>query len=340
MLAYTVKQFIYSLTVLVVLIAVLFWLYKQPQIKDKVDAVYADFQKYMEKYAVRPPEPKVMPVQEIEKKEAVQVVDEKETKQAPEIIVKQSSPAQTISLGFDAENRIVAAYIGTNIVTLDYENSSLRKISATKQIEFTYGERGLLTNITTPRWTINLNYDRYDRLNVYAAPDDKIRFDWDINDQLTGFKTDQGVPTTFTYYDNKKIKSFRKQSRETVVRYDDKNRIKSMQTDDDFMLIHYWKDNLMSSLSGSKYGLKETVNYGPTEIKLVSNTDEQVFSSGTDETRAAAFNLYLTCKKIKHLPVVFDPLAWAVYSDYFKKGIVEYLVNNFVCNAIYGTEFD
>ena len=339
MLAYTIKQFIYSLTVLVVLIAVLFWLYKQPQIKDKVDAVYADFQKYMEKYAVKPPEPKKMPVQEIEKKEVMQVVEKKEEKPAPAIIVKQSSPTQTISLGFDAENKIIAVYIGTNIVTLDHENSSLKKISAAKPIEFTYGEKGLLTNITTPRWTINLHYDRYDRLNVYTTPNDKIRFDWDINDQLTGFKTDQGVPTTFAYNEDKKIRSFKK-TVETIVRYDDKNRIRSLQSDDDFMLINYWKDDLMSSLSGSKYGLKETVNYGPTEIKLVSNTDEQVFSGGTEEARITAFNLFLACKKIKYIPVVFDSRSWTIYSDYFKKGIVDYLVNNFVCNAVYGTEFE
>ncbi|MBI4016419.1 MAG: hypothetical protein HY363_01875 [Candidatus Aenigmarchaeota archaeon] len=340
MLAYTIKQFIYSLTVLVILVAVLFWLYKQPEIKEKADAIYANFQKYMEKYAVKPPSPPQFPEikKEVQKEEII-VQKKEEEKLLPEIIVKQTSQAQTSSLKFDAEKKLIAVHKGTETIKFEYENASLKKISAVKPIEFTYSEKNLLTNITTPRWTVNLHYDRYDRLNVYATRDDQIRFDWDINDQLTGFKTDQGIPTTFTYYENKKIKSFKK-TVETIVRYDDKNRIKGLQSDDDFMIINYWKDNLLSSLSGSKYGLKETVNYGPTEIKLVSNTEQVVFSEGTEETRIAAFNLFLVCKKIKYIPVVFDPRSWSIYSDYFKKGIVDYLVNNFVCNAVYETEFD
>ena len=342
MLSYGIKQFVYSLTVFVVLAAILFSVYKQPIVQEKADAFFAEFRLYMERFAVKPP---AVP-DAFRKQQEVPLVLQQKSKVSsePEVRVAQTvtliTPEQTYIFGFD-EDEMLVQVLNEDIPVLFYPGGERYKriVKKNKPIDFWYGERSLLTNITTPKWQLSFHYDKYDRVSVLVAPDKKVRMDWDIKDQLLSVQINQGLPTTFTYNDKKQVTSFKKTARETSVRYDEKGRTRGFDSDDDHLVIHYWRDNLMSSFSGSKYGLKETINYGPTEIKLVSDSDHASVTEGTETARIKVFNFFLTCKKIKHVPVIFDPTAWVIYQNYFKTDSVDYFVNNVLCNTVFETEF-
>ncbi len=342
MLKYALHQFLYSLTVLVIIIAAGLWLYKQPVIQEKVNAFITDMHAYMERFAVKPPE---VPESFRRPQEEIGVQHKPvPTASEPEVIIAQKTilhtPQRSYTFGFDEHEKLVQVLSEGSVINVHHEGEQYKTIIKNNEpVQFWYGERNLLTNITTQKGQLDFHYDRYDRVSVLVTPDKKLRMEWDIKDQLLSAQINQGLPTTFLYNDKKQVSSFKKTSRDTTVRYDEKGRIRGLDSDDDHLVIHYWKDNLMSSFSGSKYGLKETINYGPTEIKLVSNTDETLVTEGTDTTRTKVFNFFLTCKKIKQLPVLFDPTAWVIYQNYFKTDSADYFVNNVLCNAVFGKEF-
>ena len=140
--------------------------------------------------------------------------------------------------------------------------------------------------------------------------------------------------TKFTYYKGR-LSAFIKDGTTTRIFYGAKDMIKGAETDDSQLVLNYGKDNLLSYLAGLKYGLGETISYNTNDETVISANDDSVFTGETEQARINALNIYLTCAKFKKLPVLFDPLAYALYVNYFKQDLVSYLVNNYVCDVVY-----
>ncbi len=238
--------------------------------------------------------------------------------------------------GFDQEGKLILLNSSTRSVVLSYKGKNLVTIDdGVKPVTFFYDHDRLLSaqkGIT--RWIFT--YTSKGTL-LTMENDEKVRASHDSKGRLSSIARDGGASTEFVYDDKNRTKSMFKDKIETTMFYDRDGRLARMDRWDDHLVIAYWREDLLSSLSGTMYGLKETVNYGPTEIKLVSNVEENVFASTyADEiaARMKAFNTFLFCTRFRKLPVLFDGQSWVLYHEYFKGNITDYLLTSFMCDHL------
>lgn len=234
---------------------------------------------------------------------------------------------------FDQNDNIILINNSGKSTYFFYDGDKLMMIKSwDKERNFLYGS-GLLTNVVSKYETTDFVRDAWNRL-IGIEDGEKVSFSYDPNDRLLSFKRGSGMPTTFEYDEKDRIKSFTKVLTTTNAYYDDSGRLKLLDTQNSFLVIAYWREDLLSSLSGDVYGLKETVSYNQNDIKLVSATDESVFTGELERLRINALNTYLFCKKFRKAPVVFDALSYILFYDYFDEGVEEYIVMSYYCEAL------
>jgi YD repeat-containing protein len=232
------------------------------------------------------------------------------------IIINDS--ARTVVLTYDAEGRITSIDDGVKPMTFFHDNNGrlLRAEQGPLHWLFTYTSKGAL-------------------LSVQGK--ETLRVAHDSKGRLSSVTRGGGASTEFTYDALNRTKEMFRGAIATQLSYDDRNRLTLLSREDDHLVLAYWRENLLSSISGTMYGLKETVNYGPGEITLVSNVEETVFRSEyaqDTQPRFDAFNTFLFCTRFRKLPVTFDGQSWVLYHEYLKGNITEYLNAGFVCDFI------
>lgn len=253
--------------------------------------------------------------------------------------IKQTKSGKQSFYGYDAKYNLVAFTDGQKKAIIEYNpEEKISKItSGNRKITLNYNPRGELTQIIDNEQATKLKYGINGQLKSIETPYEKLAFFFDDLGKLMTYKRGEGYETKFTYNKNK-LDSYLKDGTTTKVTFNSKGQLKTVLTDDSHLIINYGKDDFISYLAGIKYGLAETISYNTNDETITSATDDSQFTGETEPARINALNLYLTCIKFKRTPVMFDPLAYVLYTSYFKQDIVYYLTNNLVCDTVYGRE--
>lgn len=247
--------------------------------------------------------------------------------------VWQTRGKEQILWGYDEEGHLVLLNSTSKTIVLSYGDGRLSRIDdGIKPLTLTY-DQGRLVAVRrgVKQWAFT--YTSKGAL-LTMENDERLTVTHDSKGRLSSVTRDGGASTEFEYDTQNRTKAIYRAQSKTNLAYDDKSRLKLMSRDDDHLVLAYWRYNLLSSLSGTMYGIKETVNYGPTAVTLVSDVEQNEFIGGNDETRMHAFNTFLYCTRFRKLPVIFDGQSWTVFHEYMKGNISDYLRIGFVCDYL------
>jgi len=233
-------------------------------------------------------------------------------------LVLLNSSANTVVFSYDGQGNLAGIDDGVKATKLYHDNQGtlLRVEQGPFQWVFTYTSKGRL-----------LTMENGEKLNVLH----------DSKGRLSSVARGGGASTEFVYDEWNRTEEMRKGGITIGMQYDSEGRLARMDKEDDHLVLGYWREDLLSSLSGTMYGLKETVNYGPESITLLSNVQQNAFESKHPEDSAArmdAFNTFLFCTRFRKLPVLFDGQSWMLYREYMKGNITDYLLLGFVCEYL------
>lgn len=251
--------------------------------------------------------------------------------------VWQVRGSERILWGFDQDGRLILLNSSDKTVVLEYKDGRLARIDdGGIPVRFFYDDRGRLLSAEKglARWIFT--YSSKGTL-LSMENHEKLTFLHDSKGRLSSVTRDGGPSTEFVYDGQNRTKTMIRGRIETQLLYDEDGRLALLSRQDDHLVLAYWRHDLLSSLSGTMYGLKETVNYGPAAITLVSNVEQNVFESEHPEdtdARLKAFNTFLFCTRFRKLPVLFDGQSWVLYREYFKGNVSDYLLQGFVCDAL------
>ncbi len=281
-------------------------------------------------------EPGKVPVKTVQEPKKEIVVPERVIPY-PYTKVWQSRGNEQILWGYDKEGNIVLLNSSSKTVVLDYKDGLLAGIDdGVKPVKFLYDTNRRLSGAEKGIRHWVFTYASTGRLTSMEN-DEKLTVYHDSKGRLSSVARDGGTSTEFAYDKYNRTYVMMRGSVETTMYYDGDGRLKLMSRQDDHLVLAYWRYDLLSALSGTMYGLKETVNYGPTSITLVSNVEQNEFTSQYPEdsdARMKAFNTFLFCKRFRKLPVLFDGQSWVLYHEYFRGNITDYLMTGFVCDAL------
>ncbi len=282
-------------------------------------------------------EPEKAPVEPVQEQKEEPVVAKERVIPYPYTKVWQKRGREEILWGYDKEGNLVLLNSSSKTVVLDYRDGLLAGIDdGINPVEFFYDANGRIVGAKQGIHEWVFTYASTGKLWTMEN-DEKLTVYHDSKGRLSSVARDGGASTEFSYDKYNRTYYMLKGRVGTDIYYDSEGRLKLMSRQDDHLVLAYWRYDLLASLSGTMYGLKETVNYGPTSITLVSNVEQNEFTSEytEDETaRMKAFNTFLFCKRFRKIPVLFDGQSWVLYHEYFKGNITDYLITGFVCDAL------
>jgi len=252
----------------------------------------------------------------------------------PQISVWQARGGENILWGFDGQGRLVLLNSSAKTVVLAYEDSDLLSIDdGIGPVRFFYDDKGKLLSAEHGilRWIFTYS----SKGNLLSMENrDTLRVTHDSKGRLSSVIRDGGASTEFVYDELNRTEEMFKADVKTSMHYDTEGRLARMDRASDHLVIGYWRHDLLSSLSGTMYGLKETVNYGSADTTLVSNVEQNAFAGGDDAHRMRAFNIFLFCTRFRKIPVLFDGQSWVLAHEYLKYSITDYLRMGFICDSL------
>ncbi len=255
----------------------------------------------------------------------------------PFTTVVQQRRNDNITWGYDEAGNLVLVNGTAKTSVLSYENNKLVRIDdGIKPLTLAYDAQGRLVSADkgVRHWTFA--YNSRSQL-VEMADDENVHILYDSKQRLSSVARDSGTSTEFAYDAMNRTGTMFRFGIKTNLAYDSENRLKLLERGDDHLVLAYWRYNLLSSLSGTMYGMKETVNYGPNDIALISNVEKNDFTSmnaSLPERRYHAFNTFLFCTRFRKLPVIFDGQSWVIFHEYMQGDIKDYLLIDFVCDYL------
>ncbi len=256
---------------------------------------------------------------------------------APFTKVYQTNNAGRVLWGYNQAGDLILLNSSDKTVVFSYSDGNLAVIDdGIMPVRLFYNPKNQLISVEKgiKRWIFT--YNSLGNL-VMMEDSEKLHVSHDSKDRLSRVARDSGTSTEFEYDDYNRTKTMFRFNTQTQMRYDTEDRLTLLVRQDDHLVLGYWRYDLLSSLSGTMYGLKETVNYGPQSITLVSNVDQNEFTSQyaeDEDARMNAFNTFLFCKRFRKIPVLFDGQSWVLYHEYYKGNITDYLLKGFVCDAL------
>lgn len=307
-------------------------------VEEYVFSLWSAFKNFIAQFAVVPEyTPRIVEKPKVEPKLQSQPVVKEPVKITATSFVTHKKDGQEIVFGYDSEGKLVSVDdSGKEIRFLYTHDGFIEEISdASRKIVFDYNPRGELIKITDGDDVTAIKYNFYGFVSKISLPKDTLTFEFDNLGRLVKFRRGVGYETTLFNKENHVV-SLNKGSDTTDFLYNQYGLLKLARTGDDYWVLNYGKDLLLSYFAGTKHNLGETISYNTNDVSVVSKTDNSFFVGGTEPVRFDAVNIYLACSKFKKLPVFFDPLAYVIYTNYFKKDLVAYVVNNFVCDVVYG----
>ncbi len=236
--------------------------------------------------------------------------------------VTQSFDKTEIIYGFDKENNIVRIEFPDKTFELKYEQNKLIEINNNK---FSYSD-GKLIEINDGEVT-KFEQDG----NILKITNGE---NWDLvydSKELLRQASRGGVKTNLDYYPNGMVESISRGSVTSNVLYDDKDRLRSITIGNSNIILGYWKDNKLIKITGQTYGKGTEVSYGLNNAKIISASDDSEFTATDIDSLYKVVDFYLYCKYLKRLPVMFDGVSYAIFTNYFKENVQDYFIMNKKC---------
>jgi YD repeat-containing protein len=262
--------------------------------------------------------------------------DPAHTQAIPDVqsVVLQERGGRQAQWGFDHKGRLVLLNSSERRVVLERHEDLLAGIDdGMTPLVFYHDGNGRLLSAQkgSVRWIFT--YSATGRL-LSIETGETLRFTYDSKGRLSSVRRDSGPSTELVYDELNRTSAILKNNIKTSMFYDSEGRLARIDREDDHLVIGYWRHDLLSSLSGTMYGLKETVNYGPEDITLVSNVEQVAFNGGNAGDRIDAFNTFLFCTRFRKLPVTFDGQSWVLAREYLGYNITDYVQMGFICDAL------
>jgi hypothetical protein len=275
------------------------------------------------------PEPTVMPRVET-------AVPEQQLSVEPATrTVKQSGTIGTFIYGLTEDNRLASIEKTGANWEYKYENGQLAEISGPQDIRFMY-DKSRLAAIDFGATKLQFKYDSRSRLVEVKGAQETLHVEYDSLDQIRGIRRGVAGETNIDYDKQGKIKYVTRGAITTNVFMDDKNRIREFEADDTKMILGYWRDNKIISMTGKTFGPGVAVSYGPNhppfEAKVISAEDNSKFTSAYTDALYQVVDDYVYCKYMRRLKsVLFEGLSYAFYVNYFKGDLAGYIAMQFKC---------
>ena len=218
-----------------------------------------------------------------------------------------------------------------------YENGRLSELNGKESYEFLYN-RSQLAAIDLAGSKLTFRYDSRGRLVELKGGKETLYFDYDSLDLIRGVRRGVAGKTSIDYDKQGRIKYLTRGMRTVNVIYDDKGRLRNFDGDDVKMILGYWRDDKLISLSGKGFGQGLGVSYGPdyppNEAKIAHVEDNSVFDSAYKDTLYKVVDEYLYCEHVRQLKdLLFEGESYAFYVNYFQGDMPGYLAMNVRCKV-------
>lgn len=216
-----------------------------------------------------------------------------------------------------------------------YQKGKLVEIKGPSTIEFFY-DQGKISQIKSSDADILFHYDQAQRLSHITGGRETIYFSYDTTQNLRTVNRGVAGETAFNYDKFGNVKQIEKGKRTTTLYYDDKNRVRQFDGDETQLILGYFKDDKLVSITGNIFGQGLAVSYGPAipplEAKIIYGKDQSVFTSSDTIPLYIAVDDYLYCNYMRRLPeLIFDGTSYAFYHNYYNGTITDYLIKHFTC---------
>lgn len=249
--------------------------------------------------------------------------------------VRQTGSLGTFVYELNDDNKIISIEKTGEKWEYAYENNRLTEIKGPKNIEFLY-EKNRLAAIDTGAQKLLLDYDALGRLLEAKGYKETLRFDYNSNNRLTGVRRGAVAAANIDYDKKGMIKQLKRGNVPTSVYFDDKGRIRNFDSDEIKLILGYWRDGRLISLTGKAFGNGLTVSYGPgyppREAEVISTEDNSRFTTDNTETLYKVVDEYLYCKYVRRLKeLLFESNSYAFYTNYFRQELPEYIAMQFAC---------
>ncbi|RMD58647.1 hypothetical protein D6825_00115 [Candidatus Woesearchaeota archaeon] len=253
----------------------------------------------------------------------------------PTRTVAQSGKLGMVDYGLSEDDRLLYVKKTGAEWNLSYSKGRLVEIKGSKSIDFVR-EMSRLVRIDVGARNLEFIYDQAGRLVQVRGGPVPIYIEWDSFGNVRSVRRGASAGTEFTYDDNGRIKFIRRGGVSTRAFYDDKSRLRNLDTGESKLILGYWRDDKLISFSGKTFGQGLTVSYGPVypprEAQIVHSEDDSKFSAAYTSTLYKVVDDYIYCKYARRLKSLeFEGLSFAIFRQYFGGDIVDYFAMNYAC---------
>jgi hypothetical protein len=278
--------------------------------------------------------------QPIEQVKEVPVVVEPQiinTPEAIEPVVKNviQTGAQNANYGFTRDNKLRTIEKDGQKWEYVYQKGKLTEIKGPKTIEFFY-DQGKLHQIKSDGTSLIFNYDQAERLSSLTRGRETIYISYDTLQNVRTVNRGVAGETSLNYDKNNNVKEIERGKRITTLYYDDRNRVRQFDGDETQLILGYFKDDKLISLTGNVQGKGMTVSYGPSqppiEAKLIHGTDAYTLTSSDTDALYQVVDDMIYCKQLRRLPeLLFEGASYAFYDNYYNGTVTEYFFKHYTC---------
>lgn len=242
---------------------------------------------------------------------------------------------QNANYGFTRDNKIRAIEKDGQKWEFNYQKGKLTEIKGPRTIEFFYNQ-GKLHQIKEDVKSIIFNYDHAERLSSITGGRETIYFSYDTAQNLRTVNRGVAGETAFNYDKNNNVKEIERSKRITTLYYDDRGRVRQFDGDETQLILGYFKDDKLISLTGNVQGKGMTVSYGPSqppiEAKLIHGTDSYTLTSSDTDALYQIVDEMIYCKQVRRLPdLLFEGVSFAFYDNYYNGTITDYFFKHYTC---------
>jgi hypothetical protein len=265
------------------------------------------------------------------------------TPEAIEPVVKNvvQTGTQNANYGFTRDNKLRTIEKDGQKWEYVYQKGRLTEIKGPRSIEFFY-DQGKLHQIKSDGTSLIFNYDQAERLSSITGGRETIYFSYDTLQNLRTVNRGVAGETSFNYDKNNNVKEIERAKRITTLYYDDRNRVRQFDGGETQLILGYFKDDKLISLTGNVQGKGMSVSYGPAhppiEAKLIHGTDTYTLTTSDTNALYQVVDDMIYCKQLRRLPdILFEGVSYAFYDNYYNGTVTDYFFKQYTC-APYETQ--
>jgi len=259
------------------------------------------------------------------------------TPEAIEPVVKNvvQTGTQNANYGFTRDNKLRTIEKDGQKWEYVHQKGKLTEIKGPKNVEFFY-DQGKLHQIKEGAKSIIFNYDQAERLSSITGGRETIYLSYDTLQNLRTVNRGVAGETAFNYDKNNNIKEIERAKRITTLYYDDKNRVRQFDGDETQLIMGYFKDDKLISLTGNVQGKGIMVSYGPSqppiEAKVIHDAGTNTLTSSDTNALYQVVDDMIYCKQLRRLPeILFEGVSYAFYDNYYNGTITDYFFKHYTC---------